>query len=786
MLSAPYNFVPISDRVFFPDWADDVSMDKPFADGEDGIIEFKLTNVTPFFTRNGAKRDAIEEYSAFVINPDGTRSYYIPGTTIKGCIRSIMECLSFAKMGPYNKSYFGMVRDFDTKKTDNKSFMESMKHVKCGWLQKDDDSNYFIVPCLGGIQKIHHDDLKRLFPFNPGEDHKTAELKQKSLRDENGEWYPIIDVNNNQYSFKDGRNQEEHWVPAGQYAVVCTGFMAGKVHEYLFSVNEGNALPVSRHVYEQFDSVHSNSEYYALHGKPGFLKKRLESGERIPVFFIEEGKTVQSIGITRMYRLPYEYGVKDAIDNYYQETIDFNQKDLPEVIFGYIGDTSTRGRVSFGHAFCQETITDGDLKVVKGVLGQPSASYYPLYLEQNTAPYNTYRTQNLKIAGRKRYRIISGDKTNSLPAGNGNEKVGIAYKALPANHTFCCKVAVHNLRKAEIGALLSAMTLHNTEGVYLNMGLAKSFGFGKMKVCVDLGSDFKYKVDDYLRDFEVALAQKNFMLGCFELDKLVSIASEHRPEDMQMMKDPKTYGEEKKNDHFSKLSECNKHIKWLLTAIEIKSIYEEYNRDLNEQKKKEQEFKETVSKKKNLLESKRSDYERKVGDLNRCMEAAKLNETTNQKNNALSSYEDAFNTRIEINTLESEINGFLNEFDQLGIKVSFEILECPKLEQIKQKIEELQKPFDVKTISESLQDFKGKGVGKLIDHIRKEIRKGNTVSESDVNAIAEKCVEQIINNSNRQQDRDRWKDESKWKDLANALGSEELKNKVFQIVLSKL
>ena len=30
MITAPFNFVPLSDKVFFPDWADSVSHDIPF------------------------------------------------------------------------------------------------------------------------------------------------------------------------------------------------------------------------------------------------------------------------------------------------------------------------------------------------------------------------------------------------------------------------------------------------------------------------------------------------------------------------------------------------------------------------------------------------------------------------------------------------------------------------------------------------------------------------------------------------------------------------------------
>ena len=61
-IKAPFNFVPLSDKIFFPEWADQISQDIPFSDGLSGTIELKITvsSVWPpsrnvFFS---AKRDA--------------------------------------------------------------------------------------------------------------------------------------------------------------------------------------------------------------------------------------------------------------------------------------------------------------------------------------------------------------------------------------------------------------------------------------------------------------------------------------------------------------------------------------------------------------------------------------------------------------------------------------------------------------------------------------------------------------------------------------------------------
>jgi len=43
MITAPFNFVPLNKKVFFPDWAEKVSHDIPFSDGESGVIDITIS-----------------------------------------------------------------------------------------------------------------------------------------------------------------------------------------------------------------------------------------------------------------------------------------------------------------------------------------------------------------------------------------------------------------------------------------------------------------------------------------------------------------------------------------------------------------------------------------------------------------------------------------------------------------------------------------------------------------------------------------------------------------------
>ena len=142
-IKAPFNFVPLNDKVFFPDWADKISQDVPFEDGVSGTIDVKITAQTPIFVRNGHtqkdQKEENDEYKSFSKTKDNR--YFIPATSIKGCIRNVLEIMSFGKMGidrVQNRS-FGL-RDL-SKSADGDFYREKIKSDKihCGWLQLKDD-----------------------------------------------------------------------------------------------------------------------------------------------------------------------------------------------------------------------------------------------------------------------------------------------------------------------------------------------------------------------------------------------------------------------------------------------------------------------------------------------------------------------------------------------------------------------------------------------------------------------------------------------------------------------
>ena len=55
MITAPYNFVPLNEKIFYPPWASEDILknihDVPFKDGESGVIEVEITAKSPIFIK---------------------------------------------------------------------------------------------------------------------------------------------------------------------------------------------------------------------------------------------------------------------------------------------------------------------------------------------------------------------------------------------------------------------------------------------------------------------------------------------------------------------------------------------------------------------------------------------------------------------------------------------------------------------------------------------------------------------------------------------------------------
>ncbi|GAB4407728.1 MAG: hypothetical protein OHK0039_10310 [Bacteroidia bacterium] len=500
VIKAPYNFVPFNKEVVTPHWIDQISHDIPFKDGLSGKIEVKLTAVSPIFVRDGIGQKAAKDNyldgvqqkaHTFSQAPDGR--YFIPGTSLKGMIRSVLEIMSFGRMEGKVNDHRYAVRDFRNNDLYNPS--QISRAVKCGWLQKI-NGVYHLERC-GIPRRISHKELSLHFKTDiSGFFQNRRNLGNKSARMKY-EHYPQIP---GQYQFETWDDEYGRPMckisPDGSLTgrIVFTGQPAerqeergvGKHLEFVFPDRGMPCLPISDDtVIDNFFFAYYDHEPSKQSPDWKYWKPKLDKGEKIPVFFREEGLNVKDMGLSMLYKIAYDNSVLDSIRHFQKNT----QPDFSEAIFGHVidGKEQLRGRVHISHAFSQKATP---AKAVTEVLSGPKASYYPAYIRQKvdgfskvSGNYQTFMNAKPEIAGWKRYPVHAHDvKKNPPPAQTDSKKITTTFIPLEKGAEFTFTLRYHNLREIELGALLSALTFHGADGVYHTLGMAKPLGYGKLKV----------------------------------------------------------------------------------------------------------------------------------------------------------------------------------------------------------------------------------------------------------------------------------------------------------------
>lgn len=526
MITAPYNFVPLNKHIYLPDWADQISHDIPFEDGEDGYIEVTWENVSPLCIRDASAGD--DGYSMHVKQPDGSRLYFLPGSSLRGMLRNTLNILAFGKMEQYDNRFFG-----------NRSFA-TIPEEEFGWLYKKGDE-YFLCPCKGSVSQMPISDVECLIGNKYDKKGSKAWERNVKIRDS---FYGKSHLTKENILFPIIEQGGE------EYALFATGWMAGKLYELLIPIQTSNEISLSSDLRDSFLKIYKRKDT----GASPFFDEMLDKEKRIPVSFIKDNDGgIKALGLSHMIRCPYKHSVRDLVNKEQKrpECVDADGKvkvkrDLSDAIFGWVdGNSCQKGRVQICNAYAEYGTQEKEL--VKGVLGEPKASFYPLYLKQQEGgQYKNYDSDDALISGRKLYRVHEGSEPMDLPQGNGNAKIENKFRPIPAGNSFKMRINVHNLRKVEIGALLSAITFHETSGVFHNIGSAKGFGYGKLK-CVALNlhlqglNSGKEDKEDYLKAFEMEMDK--FVKSSFKCNwvdtpqiiRMMAIMSEHTPQQVRMM-----------------------------------------------------------------------------------------------------------------------------------------------------------------------------------------------------------------------------------------------------------
>ncbi|GAB4255887.1 MAG: hypothetical protein Kow0027_22790 [Saprospiraceae bacterium] len=524
-VKSPYNFVPApsESEVFKPDWADLVSHDIPFEDGESGEIELLLRAETPIFIRNGhAEGQDTSEFSHVVVN--GEKKYFIPATSVKGMFRNVLEIMTRSRMKIVEDDRHAVrqiMRPKDTVIDEGYSLTgDEKKKIQAGYLVER-NGKYLIYSC-GNPYKIRYDELDRKLDtrfkeyfdkpdlkseMNKKFENRTGKYKYKTLIGKRKLEYKFIDHQLDETD-NSGKEYQKSWVskfqplPYVKFAeandseafdgrIVCVGqasdysVSTSRKGEYVFKgkrseviTNESVAINVPDEVMDTFLFVNRHNLHDELDDWK-FWKNRLREG--VPVFFRSQKEgdkvVVKDFGLTFMYKEPVKYSIKECLD--YSDA----NNDLAELLFGYTSKKqSLKGRVMFSHAYLRSRIEESEIIELSAAFAAPKSSYVPFYLKQyGNGKTKEFKTYNFKpqLRGYKRYPVHK----NIKKLMTGSDARSTKLKPLPKGSEFSLKIRFHNLKPIEIGALLSTITFHGNEDLlFHSLGAAKPFGYGKTKV----------------------------------------------------------------------------------------------------------------------------------------------------------------------------------------------------------------------------------------------------------------------------------------------------------------
>lgn len=489
---APYNFVPLSKKVFFPDWAVKVSHDIPFSDGISGTIECTLTNVSPLYIRNGGNWTREEIMADTKENPAqaffrvGT-DFIIPGTSIKGMLRNIIEIASFGKMNRVDNRKYSF-RDL----SKGHPYLKLMRGAKAGWLTLDKETRaWFLTPCE--FARIDHNDLIK---FDP----KARDIKlEQNAKSKYSVWTKSLDV---RFDLGIKTPSGVKALNLGGNTATATGTIVftgqpsanngkkGEKHlEFIFHSKGTGKNRVSPELIREVEFIHSESEDWKFHKENGI----------IPVFYHGNASVPSSIGLALMYRLPYKHTIHDAIRHIDKDTGTDHfhaDPDLAETMFGFEGEPEgLKGRVFVSPAIAR-TGTAKPGNAFHTILGSPKPTYYPSYMEQKNqrTSSTTLMDDTGTVRGWKRYPAKPFHEKDIVKPAEDQMKVSTKFVPIAKSAEFTFKIRVHNLKPAELGALLWALEWGGNKELCHSLGMGKSFGLGQVKIDVNPGGTKLIKI----------------------------------------------------------------------------------------------------------------------------------------------------------------------------------------------------------------------------------------------------------------------------------------------------
>lgn len=492
---APYNFVPFPETVIKRyNSFDELPSHNASKKGEEellsGEITFDIVAKTPILVADGKEGDDDNAPRTFVKNADG--KYVIPGSTLRGLMRSTMSVLSLSNWTEQidDETFFyrtvgesssSLAKDYrnilgiGVEGSQGKQY-SVVRNVKAGYIVKKGKDNYVIYPARtdGGRRR------KSYYKFH--EDHVHIHF-QRQFKRKLREGFKVEDcrfaVNRHGKAvYLNGKNAPF------KGKLLFSGPMFGpnkKKTAYIINEIDRQAkpIPISADQLQLYKSdlefrkskFENNwkgkikKEFFSLPAKTGFSEAK-------PCFYIHLGDKLY-FGFTAFLRLNYENSTKDLLPDHLKSNA--LELDYVKSMFGFTDTTGEEkqnyaSRLSFLPSKSIEKTHVPEQRRV--TLRSPRASAVTMYLKQNlnTNDYKSYNEKDARLRGMKQYWIRK-------VAVNQNDDGKNKLEVLPEGSTFRANIKFDQLHEDELGLLLWALQATD----YHQIGMGKPYGYGSIQ-----------------------------------------------------------------------------------------------------------------------------------------------------------------------------------------------------------------------------------------------------------------------------------------------------------------
>lgn len=470
----PYNFVPLNSDVITIDDPAQFQQDKYSRGTFSGYVELDIEALTPLYirgTEDNVDKEATQNSDFF--SPSGVPA--IPGSSIRGAIRTLVEIMSFAKFQFYNKGrlYFrgladqSNLRRYYSERMTDQSLRGSQKYkIKAGYLKKE-GTIFKLIPA----KKQNSVQFRRY--KGPAYSLKHYEFKKIEVEKNTNEIETHFIIRSGPKVHPRKREQDiwEIFPPDDSNEAKKLELSDEDVKNYREDNNRGAGIDLLIEAEKRKD------------------KQSLDT--LVPCFYVvqESENTDIAIGHTALFRITYRNSIRDLVESFEAQK-NSDAADLAESLFGRIESKASNEAGDFaGRVFFEETRLIGDTSEYQlpvmhpKILSTPKPTSFQHYLVQNSDDIKRLKhyDDNTTIRGYKLYWHKSGknwQEDSEAVAKHKTQYTSIA--PLKEGAQFLGKIRFENLTEIELGALLCALQL--PEGCAHKIGMAKPHGLGSIKI----------------------------------------------------------------------------------------------------------------------------------------------------------------------------------------------------------------------------------------------------------------------------------------------------------------